>query len=306
VLSLSAPMSRRPRRIASYAVLLLFVCSCDSTPTEPATGHSAQRIITLSPHLAELVFTAGAGDRLVGVVEYSDFPPRVASLPRVGDAFRIDYEAIADLSPDLILAWRSGNPIDVQNRLRQLGYNVESLEPVHLDDVADHLRRIGQLAGTRAVADRAADAFAHRLEVLRRDHASVAPVRVFYQISREPLRTASNRHVIGQAIQLCGGHNVFGELPELVPAIALESVLDKRPEVLLAGTANQIINRREWMAAWQSWGSLPAVKAGNLFLVDADLLSRASTRLIQGITEICEALNDSRTNLSAIKGQTQS
>jgi len=286
--------------------VILAVGGCDSpTPesTDSFVAEPARRIITLSPHLTELVFTAGAGDRLVGVVEYSDYPQAAVSLPRIGDAFRIDYEAVADLAPDLILAWQSGNPMDVQNRLRRLGYRVEALEPIQLDDIASNLRRIGSLAGTRSVADKAADAFLDRLIALRRDYAAVMPVRVFYQISREPLLTVSDRHVIGQVIQLCGGRNVFGELAELVPAVSLESVLDKAPEVVLAGTADQLNDRRKLMAEWQSWGNLPATRAANLFLVNADFLSRASTRLVQGVVEVCEILKRSRANLSAAKTQ---
>jgi iron complex transport system substrate-binding protein len=286
---------------------MLTVCGCDSPAPEPADRSAApepaRRIITLSPHLTELVFTAGAGDRLVGVVEYSDYPPAATSLPRVGDAFRIDYEAVADLAPDLILAWRSGNPKDVQERLSRLGYRVEALEPIRLDDVANNLRRIGRLAGTRSVANKAADIFLARLIALRRNYASAMPVRVFYQISGEPLLTVSDRHVIGQVIQLCGGRNVFGELTELVPAVSLESVLDTAPEVVLAGTADKLNDRRELMAVWQSWGNLPAIQANNLFLVNADLLSRASTRLVQGIAEVCEVLQRSRANLATTKTQ---
>jgi len=123
----------------------------------------AQRIVALSPHLAELAFAAGAGRQLVGVVRHSDYPPAVRDLPQTGDAARVDFERIAMLTPDLVLAWRSGNPAGDVARVEQLGFPVFVTEPAHLTDIPRLLRAIGVLAGTRPAAETARPASSARL-----------------------------------------------------------------------------------------------------------------------------------------------
>jgi iron complex transport system substrate-binding protein len=275
-------------------ILAATLAGCDSGVSPVQSDEPAQRIITLSPHLTELVFTAGAGDQLVGVVAYSDYPDAARSLPRIGDAFRLDYEAIAELSPDLILAWRSGNPRGTQDRLRELDYRLVAMEPTRLEDVAAHIREIGALAGTSDVANTAADAYVAGLADLRQQYETVSLVRVFYQVSAQPLLTVSRRHVIGQALELCGGENVFADLTELTPVIGVESVLDAGPEVIIASRSGTMDGQAEPLSVWKSWPSVPAVAADNLYIANADLLSRASVRLLDGIRQVCDLLDLAR------------
>ncbi len=200
-----------------------------------AEEQSARRIVSLAPHLTELVFSAGVGQRLVGVVSFSDYPPAARELPRIGDAFQVDYEAIVGLRPDLVLAWAGGNPAQVIERLRGLGLNVETFAPLRLEDIAAHLRRIGKLAGEPRQANAVADEYLQTLAGLRSDYAARDPVRVFYQISFEPLYTVGGRSYITQMIELCGGRNVFAGLRELAAVVGLEAVLERDPELIVAG-----------------------------------------------------------------------
>ncbi len=290
----------RPRiRVAFVAALVgLILSACESASEDPdrsglAEARRADRIITLAPHLTELVYAAGAGDRLVGVVAFSDFPPAAARLPRIGDAFRIDYEAVAGLQPDLVLGWGSGTPAGSLERLRQLGYRVVTLQAPLLDDIGQQLLVIGRLARTETTARAASDAYRDRLAGLRRSQSESLPVRVFYQLYETPLFTVTGKHAIGQAIELCGGINIFAELAEPVPAVSVEAVLEAAPELILAskigeGEASAALSR------WQAWPNLPAVQLGNLFLVDADLISRPSTRILDGITELCVTMDEAR------------
>ena len=283
--------------VACSVVLTLLVVACDSDrppDSTDTTNRPASRIITLAPHLTELVFSAGAGNRLVGVVEYSDFPLAALELPRIGDAFRLDHEVIVGLDPDLVLAWKSGTPREAIDRLEQLGHRVVVLEAESLDEVANSLRAIGRLAGTERHAEAAATAFEGSLDKIRMATAGRESVTVFYQVSVQPLFTISRRHVIGEAIELCGGYNLFGELNELNPAISPEAVIDFAPEVIIATRYSDDVSTVNPFAVWQRWTSIPAVRDGNLFLVDANLMTRPSVRILDGVRELCAKISMAR------------
>lgn len=288
-------------RASASLLLILFmstVSGCEDIfgpAPEPDARQPARRIITLAPHLTELVFAAGAGDRLVGVVEYSDYPPAAGTLPRIGDAFRFDFEAIAALKPDLLLAWQSGTPAAAIDRLGDLGYRVVVLEPGRLSTIAEHLRLIGQLADSLPVATIAAEKYKQELERLRGRYRDATSLAVFYQISWQPLFTINKRHVIGEAIEICGGRNVFANLSELSPSVSLEAVLDSSPEVIIA---SQFDSRKDQgateLSGWSKWTNVPAVRDGNLFLLGADQMVRPSTRILDGIRVLCQHLDTAR------------
>lgn len=288
-------LARRGVAAASLALASFIVVACapGEPPSQaPAATAEARRIVTLSPHLAELVYAAGAGDRLTGVVEFSDFPPDVRKLPRVGDAFRVDYEAVAGLGPDLVLAWTSGNPPETVQRLRDLGFRVVTLEPAALGDIATHISEIGALAGTTAVADAAADRFRARLGALQARNRGAVPVRVFVQLAERPWFTVTDRHFLGQGLRLCGGINVFGGLPGLTAIVSLESIVEAAPEVIIASDMGGIGGPP--LASWQNWKAVPAVRNGHIYALDADLLSRPSDRILDGIEGLCRVLEQAR------------
>jgi iron complex transport system substrate-binding protein len=279
-------------------------CSRDAGELQPSiSGAPAQRVIALAPHLTELLFTAGAGDRLVGVVEFSDYPDAARALPRVGDAFRLDYEAIAALEPDLILGWASGNPKNVFKRLRELDYRVVALEPGSLDSVADQLRLIGRLTGTSVNADRAATEYEQALAGLRDRYRDAEKISVFYQVSAQPMLTISRRQLIGQAIETCAGRNIFADLNELTPAVSIEAVIDRAPDVIiLAGFGTNETQVRESLSLWARWTNIPAVRHGDMYVVNADLIARPSVRMLGGVGQICEQLDAARRKESARTG----
>ena len=258
----------RSSAIVAAIVAGLLLAGCGGETDRPKSAAPAQRIVALAPHLTELVYTAGAGEQLVGAVEYSDFPAEALSLPRVGDAFRLDYETISGLEPDLLLAWTSGTPADVQDRLQELGFRVVALDASGLDDIGVALNRIGALAGTTDIAAAAAARYSQRLAELRARYRDVRRLEVFYQISGQPLFTISGRHVISEAIETCGGRNVFADVGGLSPAISLEAVLVAEPDVIVTG--DDALNsgaRDELVAQWAEWNSVPAVRNGHLYVV---------------------------------------
>ncbi len=287
---------------ALLACIGMFACGPSPEPGEPGSSPSvrqsgtheqpAQRIVSLAPHLTELVFAAGAGDRLVGAVKFSDYPSAARDLPRVGDAFRLDYEALASLEPDLVLGWSGGNPQDLLERVRGLGWRLVTLEAASLEGVAEQLLMLGKLAGSEKQAALAAKAYSAELAELRRQYSDRTPVTVFYQVSPEPLLTINDEHVIGQGLRLCGGLNPFGSLPGLAPPVTEESVLDAAPQAMLAGDLGF---GDDALLRWQRWSDLPAVKHGRLYRVPADYLSRPGPRLVRGIAAVCDALDRART-----------
>ncbi|MBT8136229.1 MAG: cobalamin-binding protein [Gammaproteobacteria bacterium] len=250
----------------------------------PADIGPASRIVTLAPHLTELVFTVGAGNQLVGVVAHSDYPEAAQSLPVIGDAFRIDPERLAAVEPDLVLAWAGGNPAETVNQLLDRGYRVVSLPADALTDVAANLVRIGALTGHETVARAMADEYLQVLEQRRRQSMTGRPLRVFYQISPQPLYTVGGRHPISEMIRLCGGQNVFADLEQLAPAVSLEAVLARDPQVIIAAMPGGELQQ------WHRWADMAAVAGEALYTVDASLVSRPSTRMLQGLQQLCAHL----------------
>ncbi|MBI3171183.1 MAG: ABC transporter substrate-binding protein, partial [Hydrocarboniphaga effusa] len=198
-----------------------------------ASAAAVERIVTLSPHLAELVCAAGGCDRLVGVVAYSDYPARVRQLPQVGDAFAVNAEQLVALRPDRVLAWEGGTPREVSERLRALNLPVTPVAVRGLNDIAAALRRLGEILGTQPQAERAAGEFERRLRALRQANAGARPLRVLYHIELEPMFSINRASPIHQAIELCGGVNVFADLPQLSAVVGNEAVLAARPEAIV-------------------------------------------------------------------------
>jgi len=251
------------------------------------------RIVSLAPNLTEIAFAAGAGQAIVGTVEYSDYPAAARSLPRVGDAWRVDMERVLALHPDLVLVWPSGTPDAVIEQLRRLGLKVESVPTYRLSDVPVALRRIGALAGSAAMAEQAAREFERDVAAQRATHAASKPLSVFIEIDDDPVYTVNGEHVISEVVQLCGGRNVFEKLPQIAPPITLEAVLELDPQVIVS-TDDTIADP---MAQWAKWPRLKAVRAKTIYSLPSDLVARATPRLAEGVRATCAALDDARRRL---------
>ena len=252
----------------------------------------AQRIISLAPHITELLFAAGAGDRIVGVIEYSNYPEAAKRLPRVGDTRALDLERIVALRPDLVIVWLKGSPqtqLDVLTALRlPIYYN----EPRALDEIASTIERFGELAGTSPAALSAAQAFRTRLAALRERYRGRDMVTVFHQIWEQPLMTVNGDHLISHVLRLCGAQNVFADLRPLVPHVVAEAVLEADPEVI--GTGGRGRPRDAGLGAWYRWPQLRAVARDNLYVVDRDQISQHAPRILDAAELICESIETAR------------
>ncbi len=264
----------------------------DDTGAQVHLPQPARRIVSLAPHVTELLFAAGAGEQVVGVVAYSDFPQAATKLPQVGGYSNIDLEAVAALEPDLVIAWKSGNRDTHLDRLAALGIAVYVNEPRSLDDVARSIEQFGRLAGSEAVARRAAEAFRARRAALAARYGGRPPVRTFYQIWQQPLMTINDAHLIADVIRLCGGENVFGGLSQLAPTVGVEAVLAADPEVIIASGMGA--SRPEWLDQWKRWAGLRASAAGNLFFIPPEIIQRHTPRILDGAERLCTQLEDAR------------
>ena len=264
----------------------------DDTGQEVRLKGPAKRIITLAPHAAESLFAAG--DKLVGTVDYSDYPPEAKKLPRVGGYSRIDLEAVAALKPDLVIAWESGNNMTQVDKLKALGLTVYVSQPNTIENIANQLEKIGQLAGTEVTANAAAERFRKRLETIREANAGKPKVRVFYQIWKSPLMTVGGPQIISDAIKICGGENVFGQLKQMAPNVTVESVLEADPEAIIATGMGDA--RPEWLHDWDKWTRMTAVKRNNLFHINPDIMQRHTPRILDGTEKLCAHLDVARSH----------
>src|SRR5690606_31433011 len=227
--SITADLGRRGRRndalrlvcvsgrlaLTSLLVLALPLAACEGSQdsaTPASEMHEAHaedlRIVSLAPHIAELVFAVGAGELLVGVTAYTNYPDAAAKLPNVGDAFAVDQEQLAVLKPDLLLAWKSGTAAHVVDELRMQGYRVEVIETTSLNDIVAALYHIGRLTGRESQAQQQAGSFERGLDELAERYRNAPPISVFYQVSDRPLYTINGEHYVSELISICGGRNI--------------------------------------------------------------------------------------------------
>ena len=281
-------------RALAFACLCLTFCACSKPATESTETGPARRVVTFAPNLAEIMFAVGAGEQLVGVSAWSDFPRAVLDLPEIGDAFTIDQEQLSLLQPDLLLVWESGMPVHTVDELRQRGYRVESISTRNLDDVAKAMVRIGELTGQQVSAQAAAQQFVDEFEALRTANANAEPIDVFFQISARPLYTINRKHFISEVIGLCGGRSIFDDLDDFAPSVSVESVLDRDPEVMLAA-ANA---GDDAFDEWSRWSGLAADRYGNYFLLP-ETIGRGAPRLAMAGRSACVALDQARSNRAA-------
>lgn len=285
-------------RLSSTIVLVIFVIGCDraATGTDVVDGDvvalSDPRLVTLSPHLAELVFAIGAGDLLVGVSAYTDYPPETLSVPVIGDAFNLDQERLTMLDPDLLLAWDHGTPQHVIDELRNRGFRIEVITTTSIPDIPAAMRHIGVLTGRQSGADSAARAFDAKHDAIREAQSGQAPITVFYQVDARPLYTINGEHYLSELIELCGGVNVFADIGGLAPLISVEAVLERDPEVIFAASdaGPTAFNQ------WERWPELAANRFDNRFVMPANEIGRATPRLLIAAEAACDALAQARIN----------
>jgi iron complex transport system substrate-binding protein len=289
---------QRHRRLIVCLAIFISILSAPGWAAVSATDDAnrtvtlaapAHRIVSLAPHATELLYAAGAGNYLVGVSEFSDYPPQARQLPSVGNSAAVDIERIVSFKPDLVVAWGSGNSAVQIARLRSLGVPVFESEPRDFATIASSLERLAHLAGTAPVGKTAAEAFRRRLKTIAATYQYRPTVRVFYQIWRAPLMTLNDAHLVSHAIRLCGGENIFGKLAQLAPAVGIEAVLQANPEVIITGSSEDGA-----LSDWRRFTRLTAAARNNLFSIESDWMTRNGPRILDGTEALCKQLDVAR------------
>ncbi|MYM95841.1 cobalamin-binding protein [Duganella vulcania] len=263
----------------------------DDAGNSVTVARPAQRIIAMAPHITELLFAAGGGERVVGVMNYSDYPEAAKRLPLVGSNATIDMERVLALRPDLLVVWKSGNTAGQLEQLKSLGIPIFYSDPQKLEEVATSLTRLGQLMGTEAAAQKAAQDYRQRIAGLSATYAQRPVVRVFYQIWEKPLFTLSGEHIVSDALRVCGGRNVFAALKAPAPTVSTEAVLQENPEAIIGGVAH---DAESGINIWKPYRGMLAVQRGNLFMLGGEQLVRATPRIADGVAALCERLETAR------------
>ena len=282
--------------VSSFAVLAIEVV--DDTGKPVSLDRPATRIITLAPHLTEMLYALEQGNRIVATVAYSDYPEQAKRIPRLGSFDNLKLERILSFKPDLIVAWHSGNNKQQLARLEEFGLTVYRDNPQRVADVARTLRNLGKLTASRT-AEKTAAAFEERLAMLKQRYRDRAPLSVFYQFWDKPMYTINDQHYIADVFRICKLENVFASLPQLSATVDREAVLQANPDLIIAAVTTGTSS--EWFASWQKWPELKAVRYHNLFSANADWLNRHTPRLLLATEQICQFGDQARKALQQKK-----
>jgi iron complex transport system substrate-binding protein len=246
----------------------------------------ARRIISLAPHLTELLFSLQVGGRIVGTSRYSDYPPAAADIPVLGDAFSVSVETVVDLQPDIIFAWSTGGTNRALMSLRKLGYVIYLNEASTISGIGRTIVAMGELVGKHDLGLQLQRQLELKVATLKRANAQLTPVRVFFQISDQNLYTVNKHHLIGQAIDMCNGENVFAGETIAVPRVSKESIVVTDPDIIVISKPDD--------GSVSPWGKRWSEYAGfddKLRWIDPGLISRPSLRMLDGVEQLCRLIH---------------
>lgn len=282
---------KRRSLVTPVAVMLAangaFASLAEAEPTK-------QRLVSLAPHATEYVYFLGAGDQLVGAVEYSDYPEAAKKIPRVGGYQTLSLEKIASLTPTLVLIWPSGNPANVYDALKERRIPLFETEPHSVADIANELRLLATKLELPTSATEKVDSFEQEIAALRKAYANRPIVTVFYQVWEKPLYTLGGTHYFNDLLSICGGRNVYADIKEPAPIVAFESLLARKPQVILSSFRHGDKNLDTWRQSWQQWQQIPAVKNLQMHYVDADIFTRPTPRALDAAKALCQHLDEAR------------
>jgi len=269
--------------VASVALLLL---------TFSSLAFAKQKVISLAPHLTEMMFSAGAGDQLIGAVESSDYPEASTRIPRVGGYSALNYEKIVSLKPDVVLVWDGGNSHQEISRLEKLDITIIRFTSKRLQDIPQTIRQLGKLFDTEPQANQVAKQLEQQLEKQTLNYQHRPKISVFYQIWDKPLITVGKHQFISEAIELCGGKNIFDDQKQPAPQVSSEAVLSRNPQLILLG--GQSNKQAAWQSYWQNFSQLKASQQQHIYKLNADLYQRPTARLINALPELCQLIDRAR------------
>jgi iron complex transport system substrate-binding protein len=274
------------------APVLAAVTVTDDAGRQLTLPRTPQKIVSLAPGATEMLFAAGAGDLIIATVEFSDEPPEARNVPRIGDANSIDMERLVALRPDVVIVWEGGGNAAQVRKIEEIGLPLYRQKAETLATMPASLRRLGQLTGTAAAAERGAADIETRLAKLMQRFGQGERVRVLLEVWNRPIYTVGGPHLMTDSLRLCGARNVFDDLRDLGPAVDVEAVIARDPEIIVAvappGSA------RDWLADWKRFGAMRAVRDGRLVPFEDSRLSRLGPSAVGGTEALCEAIDAAR------------
>jgi iron complex transport system substrate-binding protein len=242
-----------------------------------------KRLIGLAPSLTEILYFLGLGDRVVGVTQFSSYPPEAALKPKVGSYVNLNVERIIDLSPDLVIATQDGNERQDVELLEQAGIAVFVVNPRNVQEVIETIQKVGSVCGAPKRAKAQSEQLASRVDHIVYKTRSLRKPLVFIQIQLQPIMTVNANTFHHDLIRLAGGRNMTENEPFTYPRISLEEVIRRKPEVILISSMERKGRFEKARLEWFKWTSIPAVQTGRVHLIDSDLIDRPSPRLIEGL-----------------------
>ena len=250
------------------------------------------RVVALAPHIVESLFAIGAGDQIIATTAHADYPEAAKAIPQLGNYARLQIEKMVQLQPDVIIAWKNGNPSEDLARLQKYNLRVVYTEPKTLEDVAEELMLLGKVTGREDAANALAADYLTRLSALKQRYADAKPVRVFYELWSRPLRTVANIAWPQQQVEICGGDNPSANAVEEYPQVGLEQVFDTQPQVVIQPNMNNKLSTD--VLDWSQWPDVPASTNGFILHPDADKVHRMTVRMLDEVTLMCEQIDKAR------------
>ena len=250
------------------------------------------RIVALAPHIVENLYAIGAGDLIVGTLDYADYPQEATKIERIGSYNGISIEKLLMLKPDMVIAWKSGNQAEDLAQIKRLGIELHLSNPRSIEGVAKEILKLGQLTGRIEQSKKVAEAFTVKLNAIKAIQQNKTTLTGFYQLWPEPMMTVSKNTWINQLIETCQVTNVFADSDTDYPQISIENVIVTKPQIIII--PDEKSKRVIPTVNWQQWPEIPAVKYEQFISVNADLLHRFSPRMLDGLAQMCDKIEVSR------------
>lgn len=279
-------------KLSHYLLIALMSLTCTANANDKIDNNDKPRIIALAPHIVEMLFDIGAGEQIIATTEHADYPESAKTIPRIGSSLRIQLERVIELQPDLIIAWKSGNPSDDLARIKQLGFNVVYSQPYTFEDVAKELRLFGKLSGHAEQAEKVAQKFLTDLSVIKNRYQTKQPLLGFYEVWSRPLTTIASGSWPQQFLNVCNISNPFYSANARYPQVNIEQVLQANVDIIIQPLSENQVDKEGY--PWQKWPVIPAVKHQQIIKLDADVVHRMTTRSLNALTDLCEQAAKSR------------
>lgn len=279
------------RQIITY-LIMLFLFSISSNSIAETAEDKKPSIIALSPHIVEILYDIGAGDQIIGTTAFADYPEQAKEIPIIGNYLRLQIEKVIALQPDIIIAWKSGNPSDDLARLKQLGFNIVYSEPKNFGDIAKEMREFGSLTDNAKHAEKQAQKLLSELKLIKSHNQDKTPITVFYELWSRPLTTVAKGSWPQQFLNICQARNPFEEVGMPYPQVNIEKVLQEPIQLIVQPLSENQSDRTGFN--WHKWPIIPAVKNKQIIQPDADAMHRMTMRSLNALKLLCADIDNTR------------